>query len=376
VDTLLAAKIAGTERSVRCGVQGHAVPPAGMGEHALEVQLPFLQQTLGKFKVVPIVMGEQSPERCGELARALAAAIGKRDDVLLVASSDLSHFHTYDEANALDGRLRAYVGDFNYQGLLAALGSGQVEACGGGPIAAVMTASRSLGADEARVLAHANSGDVTGEKDRVVGYLSAMLYRSAQVEKSSEPSSKPGGPMGLTDQEKKYLLQVARSTIIYSVAGGVKPDPKAITPVLAENRGAFVTIKKHGELRGCIGYIVAVKPLVETVQEMAVSAALRDPRFPPVDKSELKDLELEISVLTPIVKVEDPSTIQVGRDGLIIRRGPYQGLLLPQVATEYGWDRDTFLAQTCRKAGLPPDTWKKPGTEIFSFSAEVFGEEK
>ncbi|MFH1069293.1 MAG: AmmeMemoRadiSam system protein A, partial [Candidatus Glassbacteria bacterium] len=150
----------------------------------------------------------------------------------------------------------------------------------------------------------------------------------------------------------------------------------AITPVLAEKRGAFVTIKERGQLRGCIGMIVGMRPLVETVSEMAVAAAARDPRFNPVTVDELALLEVEISALSPITPVGDVSRIQVGRDGLIVRRGQFQGLLLPQVATEYGWDRDTFLAQTCRKAGLPPDAWKLKDTEISSFSAEVFGEKE
>jgi len=136
-----------------------------------------------------------------------------------------------------------------------------------------------------------------------------------------------------------------------------------------------VTIKKGGSLRGCIGYVEAIKPLVVTVSEMAAAAALRDPRFPPVGPDELDQLELEISVMSPIFKVTDTSEIQTGLHGLIVRRGAYQGLLLPQVATEYGWDRETFLSHTCRKAGLPPEAWKMEGTEISAFTAEVFGED-
>lgn len=181
--------------------------------------------------------------------------------------------------------------------------------------------------------------------------------------------------MGLSESEKEYLLKLARQSIVNAVRGDPAPVPEMSTPVLGENRGAFVTIKKRGELRGCIGYIVAVKPLAETVCEMAQAAALRDPRFNPVSEDELDELELEISVLTPIQEVKDVNSIEVGKDGLIIKRGHFQGLLLPQVPTEYGWDRETFLAQTCRKAGLPLDAWKQKDTEISSFRAEVFGEE-
>jgi AmmeMemoRadiSam system protein A len=133
-------------------------------------------------------------------------------------------------------------------------------------------------------------------------------------------------------------------------------------------------LKIHGELRGCIGCIIPIKPLYLTVREVAESAALRDPRFPPVSVRELPELEYEISALSPIRKIENVNEIQVGKHGIIIRRGYNQGLLLPQVATEYGWNREQFLEHTCNKAGLPFDAWKKEGTEISIFSAEVFDE--
>lgn len=377
VDSELAGRIvnsAGGEL-VKCSERGHSHNFMQMGEHSLEVQLPFLQLVLGNFKLVPIVMGDQNAACCKALARALVEAVGGRDDVLLVASSDLSHFHNYDEANRIDGKLISYVERYNYRGLSSALGRGEVEACGGAPIMAVMEACEKLGAGEARIVVYANSGDITTERSRVVGYLSALFYKSDLLEKEAEHSSNSGGPMGLSEKEKEYMLNLARQSIVNAVLGRQAPVPEMITPVLEENRGAFVTIKKRGELRGCIGYILAVKPLAETICEMAQAAALRDPRFSPVTEDELDELELEISVLTPIQEVKDINSIEVGKDGLIIRRGNFQGLLLPQVATEYGWDRETFLAQTCQKAGLPPDAWKLEDTEISSFRAEVFGEE-
>ena len=367
VDSLFAGQVVKKGGNlVKASTQGHIQGGLEMGEHSLEVQLPFLQTMLGSFKLVPVVMGDQNIEICRALADALAGAVGKSEDVLLVASSDLSHFHNYNEAKSLDSRLVSLVKEFNYQGLLPAIARGDVEACGGGPIVTVMMACEKLGYKGVDVLATANSGDVTPDKDRVVGYMSAMFFKSAN----------PGGPMGLTDKEKEYLLELARKTIIQAVSGGTPPEPQAITPTLGEKRGAFVTIKKRGQLRGCIGYIQAIEPLVNTIRDMAISAALNDPRFEPVSKGELGDLELEISVLTPITPVKDINSIEVGKDGLIVKRGAYQGLLLPQVATEYGWDRDTFLSQTCRKAGLPSDAWKMAGTEILSFRAEVFGEKE
>ncbi len=180
--------------------------------------------------------------------------------------------------------------------------------------------------------------------------------------------------MPLNSDDKKFLLKVARETVTRVVGHQPPLTYEPVSEITAECRGAFVTLRKQGQLRGCIGLIEGMKPLVETVLEMAVAASMHDPRFNSVSEDELDELEIEISAMSPILKVEDTDMIKVGRDGLIVRRGGQQGLLLPQVASEYGWDREMFLEQTCRKAGLPLDAWKMDGTEICSFSAEVFGE--
>ena len=180
----------------------------------------------------------------------------------------------------------------------------------------------------------------------------------------------------LTQLQRTRLLDVARQSIA-AVLNGRPPDWKAddFDDDLRRPSGAFVTLNtREGDLRGCIGSIQAVEPLYKAVASSAVNAAFRDPRFFPIEKRELDDIHLEISVMGPIERVTDIETIEVGRDGLIIRKGGYAGLLLPQVATDYGWDRLQFLRQTCVKAGLPPDAWEAPGTLIEKFSAEVFGE--
>jgi AmmeMemoRadiSam system protein A len=184
---------------------------------------------------------------------------------------------------------------------------------------------------------------------------------------------KTGIDMGLSEEEKQALLRIARASIQAKLAGKKPPAEKG-QGALEEKRGAFVCLKRRGRLRGCIGFIEAQKPLARTVEEMAVAAALQDPRFPPLREEEMKEISLEISVLTPLRKVADVSEIEVGTHGLYIRKGSRAGLLLPQVATEYGWDRDTFLKETCHKAGLDPNAWRDPGTEIYLFSADVFGE--
>jgi AmmeMemoRadiSam system protein A len=179
----------------------------------------------------------------------------------------------------------------------------------------------------------------------------------------------------LNEEQRKTLLRIARQSIA-AVLDGRSPDWKAddFDETLRQPAGAFVTLTREGDLRGCIGSIRAVEPLYKAVASSAVSAAFRDPRFPPLAPGELDHLELEISVMGPIERVTNIEEIVVGRDGLIISRGPYAGLLLPQVATEYGWDRETFVEQTCRKAGLPVDAWRAQDCRIEKFSALVFGE--
>lgn len=185
---------------------------------------------------------------------------------------------------------------------------------------------------------------------------------------------KAGTDRGLTGEEKEALLRIARGSIEAELDGKKQPESAGIG-VLEEKRGAFVSLKKRGKLRGCIGFIEARKPLAKTVEEMAAAAAFQDPRFPPLRREELQDLKLEVSVLSPLRRVFDVSEIEVGAHGLYIRRGGRAGLLLPQVATEWRWDRELFLKETCRKAGLAPDAWRDPDTEIYIFSADVFGEE-
>jgi AmmeMemoRadiSam system protein A len=181
-----------------------------------------------------------------------------------------------------------------------------------------------------------------------------------------------GVDLGLTDEEKEELLRIAGTVIDKCSRGEKIPTFQPKTEKLKEERGAFVCIYKRGMLRGCIGSLVADEPLYENVAHMALAASCQDPRFSPVREDEVSDLNLEISVLTPLVEIQDPEDIEVGRDGIFIRQGYRSGLLLPQVATDRNWDRITFLEETCRKAGLHRDAWKEEGTQIYVFSADVF----
>jgi len=179
--------------------------------------------------------------------------------------------------------------------------------------------------------------------------------------------------MTLSAREQVVLLQCAREAIGARLAHRPAVFPK-VPPCLEEMRGAFVTLKTRGELRGCIGHITACRPLVETVKDAALSSAFSDPRFPPLGPAEWPDVKIEISVLSPFEPAADPSCIAVGVHGIMVRCGYRSGLLLPQVATEQGWDRETFLSHACRKAGLPPDAWRGPETQIETFTATVFHE--
>ena len=187
-----------------------------------------------------------------------------------------------------------------------------------------------------------------------------------------EETAASRGGASLSAGEREELLRIARVATIACITGGRIPSEPSVHPKLSEPGTAFVTLRSGGRLRGCIGYTEPHTPLFRTVRECAVAAATEDPRFPRVTPAEVADLRIEISVLTPLLPIR-PEDATVGVHGLMIRKGANRGLLLPQVAVEYGWDRQTFLSQVCAKAGLPPDAWKEDA-ELYSFTAEVFGE--
>ncbi len=184
------------------------------------------------------------------------------------------------------------------------------------------------------------------------------------------------GSFSLSDSQKKELLAAARKTVEEGAHGRKKPDFTTADSGLKVPAGAFVSLHKRGRLRGCIGRFEADGPLSDTVVDMAWAASKNDPRFNEVGRDELADIDIEISVLSPLKKITDIKEIKVGRHGLFITHGYRRGTLLPQVCVEQGWDRNTFLCQTCVKAGLPKDAWKDEGTEIFIYDALVFGEKE
>ncbi len=178
----------------------------------------------------------------------------------------------------------------------------------------------------------------------------------------------------LDPDQRRWLLQLARSTIEARLKNAALPSEEPTPGQLCEIRGAFVTLTEAGALRGCIGHVIGTEPLWRSVRSNAVNAAFNDPRFPALSLTELAAVEVEISALTPLWKVDSPTQIVIGRDGLVIERGPHRGLLLPQVAERYGWSAAEFLDQTCRKAGMASGCWRDPEATISAFSADVFSE--
>jgi AmmeMemoRadiSam system protein B/AmmeMemoRadiSam system protein A len=354
-------------------------PAAHSQEHSLEVQIPFLQTVLEDFKIVPIVFNTNQPSLLRLLGEALSEELGNRKDWVIVASTDLYHGYNYSNAKEVTDRVNKYISNFDFEGLLEydreMRESGVCAACGCSGIAILLQVMKNLNFSKVELLNRITSGDVTGDKSGyVVGY-GAWVFSENESEKTESEKSESEFDFILSKEDKEKLLTIAKKTLSEYVRNKKVPDISVESDVLQKECGAFVTLKKkNGDLRGCIGRIVAEEPLFLVVRDMAIAAASQDYRFPPVTPSEIDDIDIEISVLTPMQKVNSVEEIEVGRDGLMIKRGYMSGLLLPQVPVEQGWDKETFLVHTCYKAGLPPDAWKS--SELWKFQAIVFSEKE
>jgi len=335
------------------------IPEAFAEEHAVEVQVPFIQTVLPKSKIVPVVLGGLNERGLRSLANALANFMS-RPGILVVASTDMSHYLPKDRANQVDSETASLIRGFKADALIRKLAEGENILCGGTGVAAVLLAAQKAEASEVRILHYADSSEAGGPADGVVGYLAAAVIGGERPPDFS-----------LSSNEKKELLGLARRAVEAFVRSGKVLEYETKDPNLIAARGAFVTLKKSGGLRGCIGFIEPVFPLARAVIQAAVYAATEDPRFPTVGEIELGEIEYEISVLTPPRRIQDPKEVRVGKHGLVISQGGQRGLLLPQVPVEEGWDRETFLRQACYKAGLPETAWQT-GAEIYVFEAIVF----
>lgn len=372
IDRELSDRIGSIHPSVYLSTMGHA-SGATRGEHALEVQLPFLQLVLGKFKLVAIVMGDQERDSVNSLGEVLSSTL-EGTNSLMVASSDLSHFHSEQDARKLDLTVQTALEKYDPKLLMKVVEEGQGEACGAGVMAAVMMAGKRLGAEESKFLEYTTSGETTGEFGEVVGYLSAALLASKTVSKTrvvlGQPAAIAVDKDEILDEEKVELKKIAYNAIKAHLSDK-KYKPEAIKS-LESKRGLFVTIMMGDRLRGCIGRIKGDQALYDGVAEMSVAAAFEDPRFGELTAEELKQIDIEISVLSPLLRVHNFNKIEVGRHGLLIKMDMNSGLLLPQVASDHGWNSTEFLEQTCLKAGLPKNSYRKETAEVYSFTAQVF----
>ncbi len=359
------------------------VPEAFAKEHAVEVQIPFLQKVLPFFKIVPIIMGDSSYDTCQRLAILLKHPIGERKDILVVASTDLYHGYDFEEALRVDKETVSSVEKMDAEALFKGLEDGQLQMCGGYGVVTTLILSKLLGHDKTKVLCYTNSAEVTGKREKgvwTVGYVSCAIDNDSPnfIGIVGVPLAVEGGVTAMLNiAQRKRLLEIARKTIETYLKSGKKMEVAETDPVFNKEMGAFVTLHKSGELRGCIGNIIGRGPLYLTIRDMAIEAATGDPRFPQVNADELKNIEIEISVLTPLEKIDDVSKIKMGVHGVLVRKGFSSGVFLPQVATETGWSREEFLSNLCaHKAGLAEDAWKDKSTDIYIFSAEVFSEKE
>ena len=339
-------------------------------EHSLEVEIPFLQKTFSNFKIVPVIMGQSSFELLKEFAQTLNEIIGNRKDVLVVVSTDLSHYHDDTFAREMDHRTIEAVRSLEAEQVFNECQRRTMEMCGIVPVTAALLYAKLKGLTDVDILRYANSGDVSGDMERVVGYTSMVIYRNNDEGESNQESEM------FTLKQKKQLIGIARDTIHEYVQTGKAENVQVNDERLSWKEGVFVTIHKEGNLRGCIGNIVGQKPLYQTVRDMAISSATKDPRFPPVTVNELDDIDIEVSVLSKPVVIKNVDEIQLGVHGVIVSQGPFHsGVFLPQVAEETQWSKEEFLSQLCsQKANLPADAWKDPKTKIEIFTAEVFSE--
>jgi MEMO1 family protein len=363
------------------------VEAAHRAEHSLEVELPLLQRVLGDFSIVPILVGRADGRTVEKLGAVMAEAIRKNPGTVIVCSTDLSHYPPEKAAREIDLRTLAAVVSLDPDRVRSACrhpAPGPVPGlstamCGEDAVVATLTAANLLGAERGQILHYSNSADSPyGDSNRVVGYGAVAVWgpplteRKEEIEMSEEKKFEEG----MSPAARQRLLEIAREALTEAVNGRPLPAEPVDDPELQGHQGAFVTLKRGEALRGCIGQFTADQPLYRVVREMAQSSALRDPRFPPVRPAELAGLTVEISVLSPMRRVAAPlKEVELGKHGIYIKRGFRTGTYLPQVATEHHMTKEEFLSScTAGKAGLPPDAWKDPATEVYVYTAEVFSE--
>jgi len=374
-------------------------------EHSIENQLPFIQRMFKgrKYRIVPILLGGLRKEDFKGVARVIGKYVDEK--TLVVASTDFTHYgrgfgyvpFTEDiprRLKELDLGLADFILKLDFDGYYGYKEKTGITACGFVPVGVLINIFADRGAS-GKLVDYYTSGSLSGDYSTSVSYVSIIVsapdgppadtsknQTSPVPEKIPAPVENPKETAsGLTAAERRTLLAIARESLGWAVRNKKLLDLGAenyeITENLKKRCGVFVTLRENGRLRGCIGSIEPRRMLCLGVRDNAVSAALHDRRFLPVAEDELDGIEIEISVMTPLQEIDDYRKIRLGTDGVIIRDGPYQAVYLPQVATETGWDLDEFLGSLCRKAGLPPDTYRtSKEMRFFVFQAEVFSEKE
>ncbi|MBN2133739.1 MAG: AmmeMemoRadiSam system protein B [Sedimentisphaerales bacterium] len=359
------------------------VPAAHQGEHSVQIEVPLLQYKLGDFQLVPIVAGQCSPETVAKAGHILSGLID--EETLLVASSDFVHYgprYQYvpftdnipENIRKLDMGAYEFIAKIDAAGLLDYKRRTGATICGCVPVAVLLSVLSPE--TKAELVCYTTSGELAGDYTNCVSYL-AVTFNGAWQDAGDLGSPALGAD--LTEQDKKTLLSLARKTIRYGLDHQKVPQPAdldvTITDAMKAPRAAFVTLKKHGQLRGCIGDIFPQRPLYKSVIGNAVYAAFADRRFQPLQEDEFDEIEIEISALTVPEAVASPQEIRIGTDGMVLRKDGRSAVFLPQVAPEQGWDLETTLTHLSQKAGLAADAWQD-GASFEVFQANVFGEER
>jgi len=347
---------------------------AHLSEHSVEVQIPFLQYRFGKdCMIIPIVIGAGSPATLRDIALALRPYFNERN--LFVISSDFSHYPPYNDAKRVDKATADAIISRSPEALLRVMKSNEesgirnmaTSLCGWPCVLTLLYMIQDDPKMSLQLVQYKNSGDSpAGKKDQVVGYCAIVVSRTVEQKKES---------FNLDEKDKKDLLILARQTVEQQVRQKTVAavNPTDFSKSLATNCGAFVTLRKNGDLRGCIGRFDANEPLCAVVQKMAIASSSEDYRFPPVSAQELNQLEIEISVLTPMRRISSVDEFQLGKHGIYIKKGARAGTFLPQVAEETGWTKEEFLGHCAQdKAGIGWNGWKD--AELYVYEALIFSE--
>lgn len=338
-------------------------------DHSIEMEVIFLKYVLKDFKLVPIILGNPSNETVDALAHKIAAVFD--DDTLLVISSDLSHYPNYEGAIKADNRTVNAILSGNKKRFEQATTENYARqipnlvtsACGYHPIRVGLEVANLLDLGRLTKIDYTNSGDITGQKDKVVGYGAVGGWSE------SLPS------LALNDDARQEVLQLARKTLESYYKNGTRMLYEPKNDVLNKPIGAFVTLTENGSLRGCIGNFDPDKPFYRVVQEMAIRSAVDDKRFQPVTQDELDKIEIEVSALSPLKRIYDYHEIIPGKNGVKIVLGNNTGTFLPEVATDNHWDLETFLQNLCtQKMNLSAECYKDPKAEIFTYTTDAFYE--